>query len=145
MGDSINVLSNAYFNNPGQACTNDCQSSLPLGDAARNASTTTINTAFLGGVDQTLAGQYNGGLENFPRFHESWSGATLTYRGSFVSLGTPLHANGPWCGTGGACNIYNPPNRNFDYDSDFNDAKNLPPLTPRFLYVQQILFTQDLQ
>lgn len=144
MGDSLNVLSNKYFNN--NACGNDCQSNLPLGNAARAGATTTINTAFLGGVDTTTPGHYNGGLENYPRFHESWgSAAWLNYRGSFVSLGTPQHVNGAWCGTGSTCNIYNPPARNYDYEPAFNDAKNLPPLTPRFLYLQQVLFTQDFR
>ena len=41
------------------------------------------------------------------------------------------------------CNIYNPPGRNFDYDYDFNDVRNLPPMTPRFVYVQQIVFTEN--
>lgn len=154
-GDSVNVLSNNYFcpnnaiTNPA-ACatngtTNDGQSNRALSDSSRNATSTTVNAAFLAGVDATTVGNYNGGLENYPRFHESWSGRTLTYLGSFVSLGTPNHVNGSWCGTGNACNIYNPPARNWDYDSRFNDVRNLPPLTPRFVYVQQVLFTQNFQ
>lgn len=145
MGDSVNVLSENYFNNG--ACGNDCQSNRSLDDALRDAATTTINSAFLAGVDETTSGNYNGGLENYPRFHEDWGGGRqFNYRGSFVSLGTPRHVNGAWCGTGGTnasgCNIYNPPNRNFDYDPAFNDVRNLPPLTPRFVYVQQVLFTE---
>jgi hypothetical protein len=49
------------------------------------------------------------------------------------------------CGTGDTCNIYNPPARNWDYDSRFNDVRNLPPLTPRFVYVQQVFFTENFQ
>ncbi len=147
IGDTLNVLSNNNFtNNP---CSNDCQSNRSLDDGARKAQNTQINAAFLSGVDATAPGAYNGGLENYPRFHESWSGFTFTYAGSFVSLGTPLHASGPWCGTGGSsasgCNIYNPPARNWDYDPSFNDAKNLPPFTPEVVYVQQVLFSQDLR
>jgi hypothetical protein len=136
-------------------CTNefcrDGQSALTLGNAPRNAVTSWINAAFLGGVDTTPAGFpgasfYNGGLENYPRFHENWSGQDLNYQGSFVSLGEPQHVNGAWCGTGGApCDIYNPPNRNWNFDPAFNDAANLPPLTPRFVYVQQVLFTEDFK
>ena len=81
-------------------------------------------TAFLAGVDRTTPGTYNGGLENYPRFHEDWGGLTLAYRGSFVSLGTPRHNTGPWCGTGAGCNIYNPPARNWDYDTDFQSVAN---------------------
>ena len=92
-----------------------------------------------------MPGTYNGGLENYPRFHESWSGFTLFYRGSFVSLGTPRHSNGNWCGTGAGCNIYNAPQRNWDYDTDFQNVANLPPLTPRFVAVDQILFTENFR
>jgi hypothetical protein len=154
IGDSVNLLSNNYWQiNCTANCRNDAQSVLSLGDAGRAATTTRVNSAFLGGVDQTGPGQfngnYNGGLENYPRFHESWSNQTLNYAGSFVSLGTPLHVNGAWCGTGGSlasgCNIYNPPTRAFDYDPVFNSAANLPPLTPRFVYVQQVLFTEDFK
>ena len=119
--------------------------------ASRPASSTTINAAFLAGVDVTAAGNYDGGLENYPRFHEDWSSAaanpqpTFTYRGSFVSLGTPAHVAGAWCGTGSTCNIYNPPRRDWDYDSLFNDVAMLPPLTPRFVAVQQTVLTEDFR
>ncbi len=155
IGDSINVLSNAYWQagTPGAGTlTNDAQSNTSLG-GARNAANTVYNTAFIGGMDDTIAGGgssgYNGGLENYPRFHEGWGGTTITYRGSFVSLGLPRHVNGSWCGTGGStgsgCNIYNPPSRSYNYETDFNNAANLPPLTPRFVYVQQVLFTEEFK
>ena len=64
-------------------------------------------------------------------------------------MGSPYHVAGPWCGTGNGapkfCNIYNPPARSYVYDSDFNDVKNLPPLTPEFVYVQQIVFTENFK
>ncbi|MBX3025865.1 pilus assembly PilX N-terminal domain-containing protein [bacterium] len=153
IGDSINVLSQRYWQSQA-ACNNtlcrDGQSTQSLGNASRNAQNTWINAAFLGGVDTTPdgyqgAGSYNGGLENYPRFHESWSGTSLTYQGSFVSLGQPEHVNGDWCGTGNGCNIYNPPDRLWNFDPAYNDAANLPPLTPRFVYVQQVLFTEDFK
>jgi hypothetical protein len=151
IGDSLNVMSTNYWrtNCTGGCNYNDRQSVETLSDSDRSAADTTINTAFLAGVDTTTDGNFNGGLENYPRFHENWSGYTLTYRGSFVSLGTPTHVNGAWCGTGGStasgCNIYDPPARMWDYDADFNLAANLPPLTPRFVYVQQILFTENFK
>lgn len=146
IGDSINIMSNNYWNPAcaGSFCR-DGQSVLSLNDPSRAATNTWVNAAFLGGVDVTAVGNYNGGLENYPRFHEEWSGRTFTYRGSFVSLGQPLHANGAWCGTGTACKIYNPPDRNWNYDPAFNDAANLPPMTPRSVYLQQTLFTQDFR
>jgi hypothetical protein len=147
MGDTINVLSSGW--SQAAAGRNDHQSRQSLSNAARAAANTTINAAFLGGVNVTTPGNYNGGLENYLRFHESWSGRTLVYRGSFVSLGTPQHNSGAWCGTGGSsasgCNIYNPPVRNWDYDTDFQTVANLPPLTPRFVAVEQILFTEHFR
>jgi hypothetical protein len=101
----------------------------------------------LAGVDVTSAGNYNGGLENYPRFHEDWSRAaanpqpTLSYRGSFVSLSTPAHASGAWCGTGTTCKHL----QSWDYDSLFNDVAMLPPLTPRFVAVQQTVLTEDFR
>jgi hypothetical protein len=153
MADTVNVLSSNWSGGSTgwtgvASCRNDCQSRQTL--SARPAAATSIYAAFLGGVDVTTSGNYNGGFENYPRFQETWSGLTLFYRGSFVSLGTPTRANGPWCGTGGSsasgCNIYNPPGtRDWNYDVAFQQVENLPPLTPRVVSVQQILFTENFR
>jgi hypothetical protein len=157
MADSMNVLSSNWNDNnsgtvgasPGFAPTYNALS-------ARVATDTTINLALLSGTDSTggtvgagtavgglegVAGQggnYNGGLENYPRFHENWSGRTLLYRGSFVSLNRPQHVIGAW-----ARQSYSPPNRDWNYDTSFNNAANLPPITPRFVYLKQELFVRD--
>jgi hypothetical protein len=138
LGDSFNVLSNSW---------NDGASAGGIG--GRVASDTTINAALLAGTDTTagvegLAGQdsgeYNGGLENYPRFHEDWSGKTFTYRGSLVSLDRPLHVAGPW-----GDQSYSPPHRDWDYDTSFNDASGLPPLSPRFIHVVQGRFAREFE
>jgi hypothetical protein len=105
-----------------------------------NASDTVVNAAFLSGTDVSdgSPGDYSGGLENYPRFHENWSGDTFTYRGSFVSLGTPLHVDGRWDDQ-----VYTPPARDFDFDTDFRDVAQLPPLAPRFVYLKQLLFARQ--
>ncbi len=128
ISDSMNILSSSWSDAAG-------------GSGSRpNATSTTVNAAFLSGTDVSdgTSGDYSGGLENYPRFHENWSGDTFTYRGSFVSLGKPLHADGRW-----TSQVYSPPNRDFDYDTDFNDVANLPPLTPRFVYLKQLLFARQ--
>jgi cysteine-rich repeat protein len=133
IGDSINVLSSRYWNAAcaGTACR-DGQSPLALTTVARDAAATRINAALVGGVDRTLPGNSNGGLENFPRMHEDWSGGVqLRFRGSLASFGRPQHASGPWCGTGLACNIYNPPSRDWDFEPAFLRWFNLPPMTPQ--------------
>jgi hypothetical protein len=100
-----------------------------------------INAAFIANVDNTAGSSYNGGLENYPRFHEDWSNGsrTLVYRGSYVSLGTPQHVNGSWS-YGGP--VYTAPQRNWDYDASFNEVEFLPPLTPTVTYVQQRMYTR---
>ncbi len=143
MGDTVNVLSNNW---------NDANSwnGAPRPLSNRTATNTTINTAFLAGTDTTggiegaggQGGAYNGGLENYPRFHENWTGITFTYRGSFVSLNRPRHQNGPWV-YGGM--YYNAPNRVWSYETSFNNAANLPPITPRFVYLRQELFVRDFE
>ncbi len=132
LADSLNILSNNW---------NDENSSKGLSN--RIATETKINAAFLAGVDDTREGNlgsaaYNGGLENYPRFHEDWTSKTLRLRGSFVSLGTPQHVNGRWIDQS-----YVPPLRDWNYDLDFNDARNLPPLSPRFVELVQEIFTRE--
>jgi hypothetical protein len=113
-----------------------------------SSSSLAINAALLFGLGPSTRDPdwYNGGLENFPKFLESWSGRTLNYRGSFVSLGEPQHKLNNWaCGSGTGCaggGIYDPPVRSYDYDSDFNRVENLPPMTPKIVYVQQRLYTR---
>ena len=141
MVDSLNILSANW--------SNDSSSTAAL--SSRTPTNTTINSAFVSGTDTTgsnegaggFNGAYNGGLENYPRFHENWNGSvTLTYRGSFVSLGRPRRVNGAW-EYGGA--DYTAPVRNWNYDTAFNDAAYLPPITPRFVYLRQELFVRDFE
>lgn len=163
MADTINVLSNSWslddsysrvYSSGVQNTTTPVYISTQNNSSGYNtapgrpASNTTINAAFLSGID--LSG---GGVNNYPRLHEDWRDTqagtftrTLTYRGSMVSLGLPKRVNAPFCGSGSTnrdCNIYNPPNRNWDYDTDFNVASNLPPLTPRFVYLRQERFSRE--
>lgn len=122
--------------------------------ASRTPADTTVYAAILAGTDVTggvegYAGQdkanYNGGLENYPRFHEDWAKSpkkSFYYKGSFVSLNAPRHASGAWLYGNPQ---YSAPNRYWSYDTDFNDAKNLPPITPRFVYLRQQLFLREYE
>ncbi|MCG3177093.1 MAG: hypothetical protein MOGMAGMI_02059 [Candidatus Omnitrophica bacterium] len=106
VGDSFNVLSNAW---------NDGNSTQGLSN--RVASNTTVQTAVIAGNTETVTGSYNGGFENLPRFLENWSGKTLTYKGSVITLYNSRIATGAW-NTGG---VYNPPSRAWSFDTDFSD------------------------
>jgi hypothetical protein len=167
MADTINVLSNnwplddSYSNYPISSSSSFGNEPTP----GRPASPTTIDAAFLAGIDITglvngssSQGQgyatAGGGLNNYPRFHEDWSNGfyknnhvDFTYQGSMVSLGAPRKVNGRWCGSGSTadCNIYNPPNRLWRYDPLFNNAANLPPLTPRAVFLKQELFSRNFE
>lgn len=142
MADSINVLSNAW----------------PLGDyssgtsmSSRVATDTTVNAAFLAGTDSTGGGDgaafqdlgdYSGGVHNMPRHHENWTGVDFNYTGSLVSLNVAEHVDG---GLVVGSPQYNPPNRNYAFDTDFNDPAKLPPITPRFVYAKQSMYVRDFE
>jgi len=99
---------------------------------SRIATATTVNAAILTGVVETApATGYSGGMENFPRFLESWGqSVTNTYNGSMIKMFPSLYATNPWGGS-----YYDPPYRNWAYDANFDDPTKLPPLTPQLLKV----------
>lgn len=113
--DAANVLSNNW---------DDSHSNQNLPN--RTATNTTVNTAFIAGIDTTTTGHYNGGLENYPRLHERWSGRELEIRGSFVALWDSQIATGAWVYGNPQ---YEAPIRNWDYDSDFLSV-GMPVFTP---------------
>ena len=121
VADAITILSDAW---------SDANSTSAL--ASRTASSTTVNAAFLTGAVDTTLGHYSGGMENFPRFLESWGSANVfTYNGSMVKMFPSLYATNVW----GQANVYNPPKRNWAYDANFDDPTKLPPKTPSLLQV----------
>ena len=150
VGDAIYVLSNAWDDTKA-VCNGyvpagvNVFTSCPLGNPQNptpwkrtQASATAVYAAILAGhkatpCDHEVLGCpggydkfYGGGIENFPRFLETWgSGVTLTYRGSLVSLDTSLVATGLWSG-----DYYSPPKRDWAFDMRFKDPANLPPGTP---------------
>jgi hypothetical protein len=114
--DAITVLSPAW---------NPADSALSLG--SRIAANDTVNAAFYAGNVPSVNSNYSGGLENFPRLLENWSGETFTWNGSMCCMFESQIASAPYPGTG---TVYEPPVRNWAYDMNFNDPAKLPPLTP---------------
>jgi hypothetical protein len=119
----------------------------------RTPTNTTVNAAIAAGhsatsCDWARAGcpvpVYGGGLENFPRFLENWSGVTFRYVGSLVSLFESDHSVGLWGNninpgfSNGA--YYNAPTRDWSFDIRFRDPRLLPPGTPRVGTVIQTAF-----
>ena len=120
--DAITILSGAW---------KDSNSTLAL--SSRVATNTTVNAAFLTGNVATTSSAYSGGLENFPRLMESWTGQTLTYNGSMICMFNSRIATGAWKDTGSAYNVYNPPIRQWAWDQNFQDDTKLPPSTPSLM------------
>lgn len=132
IADAITILSTAWTRSTGITSytatgsnTYDKKSGSSLSE--RNATPTTVNSAFLAGIVPTVTGSYSGGVENFPRFLENWSNQTLTYNGSMVVMFPSQTATAPWSGTAG---YYNPPVRKWNFDNNFTDPSKLPPSTP---------------
>lgn len=125
--DAVTILSNAW---------NDSNSNNNLD--SRVASDTTVNTVLMAGHVATNGVQYSGGVENFPRFLEKWSGKTFTYSGSLISLWHSEKATGNWV-YGNP--VYKAPIRVWSYGIDFN---KLPPGTPVVRMVQKVGWKRDI-
>jgi hypothetical protein len=129
MGDAITVLSSAW--------SDSYNASTPVG--SRNPTPTTINAATLEGIVQSTVSAngtklYSGGVENFLRLAENWSGTTLTYNGSIVVLFPSQYATNAWANAS-----YTVPVREWGYDPTFTKGTQfLPPLTPQ---VKEIIRT----
>ena len=117
MGDAITILSGNW---------NDSYSS-SLGVNSRSAVNTTINAATLEGIVQSDGSHYSGGVENFLRLLENWSGRTLTYNGSIVVMFPSQYATNPWS----YGSYYTAPKRDWGFDPKFKNSDSLPPLTPQ--------------
>jgi hypothetical protein len=78
-------------------------------------------------------------MHNFFRLVENWNGMTLNYRGAVVSL----YYNRQAVGLYKCCdNVYSPPNRGYNFDTDFLDPNLLPPETPGFVDINITGFTR---
>ena len=88
---------------------------------------------------------YGGGLENFPRFLEDWGGSALgtpfNYAGSLVSLFLSRQSARQWGHSlNGGQAYYNPPQRNWGFETRFSNPLLLPPGTPRLGSVLQVSY-----
>jgi hypothetical protein len=142
IGDAVSLLSNSW--------TDTESFKYPTTAVNRPATTTYYRTAISAGKNRTFPYLYtnnnfsfgtDGGLHNFLRFLESWNGDTLNYKGSLVSLYYSTYATGTFkCCT---YSVYEPPTRNYIFDSLFSDYRKLPPGTPMFRDVEKLSYRQD--
>jgi len=118
VADAITLLSNNW---------NPTKSAKTLNN--RIASATEVSAALLTGIAPSNKGgngKYSGGVENFPRFLEKWSGKDLVYRGSMVCLFESEIATQKWKYGG---NYYKAPRRKWGFHSKFGEGY-YPPGTP---------------
>jgi hypothetical protein len=147
IADAVTLLSNNWndiysFNCP-HTLNATCNGSKP----GRIASTTWYRMAIIAGKGKPFPhpdGLYqdfgtDGGVHNFLRYLENWGGQTLNYRGSIVSLFFNRQATGIYkC----CVNVYSPPSRGYNFDTDFLSPSLLPPRTPMFRDVNITGFTR---
>lgn len=131
VSDAATILSNAW---------NDSQSfATPFAQESRVASPTVMRFALLTGdvvtgrngtttvSPSTTGGLGNGGVHNFKRYLEVWTGVRLNYTGSLVNLFNSRNNNGFFK----CCEaVYNPPIRDWSFDTTFLEPNRLPPGTP---------------
>jgi Tfp pilus assembly protein PilX len=140
--DAVTLLSNSF---------NDVNSFQAPYSNNDNGVTTWYRTAVMAGkgvsFTQPAVGAVpqdfgtDGGVHNFLRYIENWSGQTLNYSGSIISM----YYNRQATGTFKCCTVvYQPPTRGYNFDTDFLTPSLLPPRTPLFRDVNTTGFTQLL-
>jgi Tfp pilus assembly protein PilX len=116
----------------------------------RNASSSYYRMAVSGGKNipfpqpgfASVANDFgtDGGLHNFLRLVEDWSGVQLNYNGSLVSMYYSEYNTGTFkCCT----MVYNAPVREFYFDTLFLNPNNLPPGTPMFQDIVNLSYHQN--
>jgi len=146
IADAVTFLSNSWTDYNSYAN--------PYESSRRDASETWYRLAVMGGKGPYFPVPWNGsllgsdgGVNNFMRFLESWQNTEVHYRGSLVSLWYHRQAVYPFrpaYSSGANCNTYFPPDRDFQFDTDFLQFSLLPPGTPMFRDVNVLGFTQTV-
>lgn len=142
--DAVTLLSNQW---------DDVNSfAFPFNSGQRNATSTYYRAGIIAGKSGIFPlpayptnGSFDfgtdGGVHNFLRYIENW-GATLYYHGSLLSLYYNRQAIGLFRSGGG---VYSPPNRQYDFDTNFLTPALLPPRTPMFRDINTTGFSQLLR
>lgn len=128
IADAYTILSSNWDDTKGAMST-----------SSRTAVATTVNVCMITGDTRPTSSNYGGGLENLPRFLEYWGGTrTATIRGSMINLWESDQAVGDW-----SLDYYEPPRRDWAFDSDLNDPNKQPPQSPCILVFRRIGWKQE--
>jgi len=116
--DAINILSNLW---------NDANSA-DNRYSYRTPNETTVNSVmWQGNVPSHDGSNYSGGVENYFRFLENWSGVNFRFNGSIICMYASEIATANWRINSP---VYNPPNRIWGWDNMYSGLTG-PPGTPR--------------
>jgi hypothetical protein len=139
VADGVTILSNNWRDAESFVSPHNKETS----PGYRQATETTIRFAMISGDTIAtreaspnqggISPRLNGGVHNFKRFLEKWTGDNLNYSGSLINLFNSRNNAGAFkcCST-----VYDPPRRNWVFDSTFLDPSRIPPGTPFFQYIQ---------
>lgn len=136
--DAVTILSNEWQDSKSFRYPFDANQRKPTGDTylrfamlAGDATSSLAGTGIpnQGGDEQNMSG----GVHNFKRFLEVWSGRNLFYSGSLINLFNAHNNNGTMKSS---ATVYNAPNRNWVFNKTFQDPTRLPPGTPYFQSIQ---------
>ncbi|MGE4619189.1 MAG: hypothetical protein AAEJ04_05205 [Planctomycetota bacterium] len=132
ISDAVNLLSNNWDDSrePGD----------DYGDFD-SATETTYNMAIITGNVRTPdgGGNYSGGLENLPRFHEKWgSSKPANINGAFINLFQSRVATERW----GKSGVYKPPQRNWYFDDDLLSSSVLRDLFPQAVGIDRLVWEE---
>lgn len=124
VADSVTLLSKA-FTHPNS------------GSGLNNAVTSSFNVAIFGGEypDTTANDNRTGGVENFARLLENWTGIDLTITGCFIALWKDDQDNAPWYY---GSPVYTLPGRNFGWEPQFGNPDYWPPYVPSIFNVERV-------
>ncbi|GJL78971.1 MAG: hypothetical protein NPINA01_19600 [Nitrospinaceae bacterium] len=134
IGDAINLLGQDWDD------SKTCGGGMP--DAGPNGSTRIqVRAALFGGYTPTtsLGGTYGGGLHNYMRYHENWDDVIADFKGSMIGLWVSQQAVGNWCQHG---DCYEPPDREYGWDTRFGDPDFWPPFIPSIFGVERVGFLE---
>jgi hypothetical protein len=134
-GDAVTLLSNNWDDAPRawDASPAVRYNNVVTGLVGTDAANTTYVMAVLAGHVERAGGTESGGVNNFPRFLENWSGRVATIHGSLVAGFRSVYQDqGFVVADGTAAGPYKAPQRNWNFDPNFAKPANQPPGAPSF-------------
>ena len=98
---------------------------------------TEISACLLTGIVETTTRQNSGGVHNFPRLNENWSGTGLYIRGSMIAMFASEIATEPW-----SIRIYSGAGRFWGLHESLRSASHDVPLEPMLIGASRLAYKE---